>query len=425
MNKNIKKIIAITLSICTVSAVSSVKRINVSGNGIIPVFAADKDSLNLENLSLSKGDIDFSADVTSYKVYLNRAVKEIDIRATPEGSDKRVRVTVNSETLSDDDSYEDTFKLGIGENVFNIKIENKNDESLSKTYTLTVYRGTDENGEDIEQDVYLEYLTINGDEIALSKDKKVYDYKVDASVKEAKLSIEPDQDYYKVKINDDTYEDEETIKKTITLSEGKNEIKIKLTDGDDEDKKQRTYTVNIYRGVDIPKTDEKDTSSSTSTSSSNSNTSTTNTNSNTSGSSTTNILSTSSTTASVNNTSSSVQTTSNNGKWQQNSNGKWTYIDKNGNTAKNTWFFVNNDGTMATGWISFGGKWYYLKEDSSMATGWLSNGGKWYYLGADGAMKTGWAEINEQWYYLNSDGSMACDTTIGEYKLGSDGAWIR
>ena len=60
-----------------------------------------------------------------------------------------------------------------------------------------------------------------------------------------------------------------------------------------------------------------------------------------------------------------------------------------------------------------------------MATGWLSNGGKWYYLGSDGAMRKGWNEINGKWYYLNSDGSMALNTTIDNYKLGSDGAWIK
>ena len=390
MNRNIKKIIAMTLTLCAVSSVSSIKNFNFYGYGAEPAFASDKSSLNLENISLSKGDVDFSSDVTSYKVYLNRAVKEIDIKATPEGSDKRVRVTINDESVSSDDSYKDTFKLAVGENVFKIKVENRNDESLSKTYTLTVYRGIDENGEDIEQDIYLSYLSINNEDIALSKDKKVYDYKVDASVKEARIVIEPDQDYYTVKFENSTYEDEERIKKTFTLAEGKNEITIKLTDGEDDDKKQRTYTLNIYRGVDIP----------TSSTSSSSNTSTSG-NSSSTEDETTNTSSTSSnTTASIENSASTDQETG---------IGKWYY----------------SDGTMATGWVNFGGNWYYLNDDGTMATGWLSNGGNWYYLGNDGAMKTGWTQVNGNWYYLNSDGSMASNTTIDEYKLDSNGVWIR
>lgn len=377
MNKNIKKIIAMTLTFCAVSAVCGVKNLNLSGEGTIAAFASDKSSLNLESISLSTGSIDFSSDVTSYKVYYNKAVKSIDIKVSPEGSDKRIRVTINDESVSSDDSYKENFKLSVGENIFKIKVENRDDESQSKTYTLKAYRGTDENDQEIEQDLFIDYLTINGKEMSLSKDKKVYDYKVDKDVKEAKIVIEPDQKYYTVKIGDDTYEGEESIKKTFTLTEGKNEIKIKLTDGEDEEKKQRTYTLNIYRGVDIP------TSSST------------------------------------------TNTVSNSGKWQQNSAGKWYYVDSNGNSAKNKWFFVQGDGTMATGWVSFGGNWYYLNDDGTMATEWLNNGGKWYYLGSDGAMKTGWVQLSGNWYYLYSDGSMACNTTIDSYKLGSDGAWIK
>lgn len=413
MNKNLKKIIAVTIAFCSVSAVLNSKNFNVSGKGIIAAYAADKSSLNLENISLSTGKVDFSSSKTSYKVYLNKSVKSIDIKATPEGSDKRVRVTINDESVSSDDNYKDNFKLSIGENVFKIKVENKDDESLSKTYTLTVYRGTDENGEDIEQDLYLEHLTINNKEITLSKDKKVYDYKVAADVKEVKLAIEPEQDYYSVKINDDKCKNEEIIKKTITLTEGKNEIKIKLTDGEDEEKKQRTYTINVYRGVDIPSSSTTNSNKVTESNASSSNTGTVSSgsaNSNTSG-----AAGSQSTTTQI----------SQNGKWQQTSTGKWYYTDSQGNVAKNTWFFVQADGTMATGWMNFGGNWYYLNDNGTMATGWLSNGGKWYYLGSDGAMRKGWNEINGKWYYLNSDGSMALNTTIDNYKLGSDGAWIK
>ena len=96
-------------------------------------------------------------------------------------------------------------------------------------------------------------------------------------------------------------------------------------------------------------------------------------------------------------------------------NGKWQYNDALGNPIKNTWFFDKNLG-----------KNYYLQFDGSMATGWLFNNGKWYYLGTNGAMNTGWIIDGGKYYYLDpASGVMASNTKIGLYKLGSDGAWIK
>ena len=63
-----------------------------------------------------------------------------------------------------------------------------------------------------------------------------------------------------------------------------------------------------------------------------------------------------------------------------------------------------------------------------MKTGWVQDKDKWYYLNEDGSMKTGWIQSSSsgKWYYLNSDGSMAHDTTTSDgYNVGSDGAWIK
>ncbi len=40
------------------------------------------------------------------------------------------------------------------------------------------------------------------------------------------------------------------------------------------------------------------------------------------------------------------------------------------------------------------GSWYYLNANGSMATGWLQNNGSWYYLNANGSMATGWLQNN-------------------------------
>lgn len=95
-------------------------------------------------------------------------------------------------------------------------------------------------------------------------------------------------------------------------------------------------------------------------------------------------------------------------------NGKWQYNDNLGQPLKSTWYYDKNYG-----------KTYYLDLDGNMATDWLKLGDKWYYLGADGAMKTGWQLVNGSWYYLDTQGVMAYNTTIGIYKLGANGAWIK
>ena len=111
--------------------------------------------------------------------------------------------------------------------------------------------------------------------------------------------------------------------------------------------------------------------------------------------------------------------------------GKWYYYDNNGTMKTNwykvgsQWYYFDKDGTMKTNWYKVGNGWYYLGEDGAMRTNWQYEGKRWYYLASDGAMRTGWVLVSGKWYYLNSGGDMAVNTTIGRYRLGSDGAWIK
>lgn len=69
--------------------------------------------------------------------------------------------------------------------------------------------------------------------------------------------------------------------------------------------------------------------------------------------------------------------------------------------------------------------WSYKEEDSSLSAGWEQIDGKWYYFDKNGYMKTGWVQDNDKWYYLYNDGSMATNTTIDNYTVDSNGAWIQ
>ena len=52
----------------------------------------------------------------------------------------------------------------------------------------------------------------------------------------------------------------------------------------------------------------------------------------------------------------------------------------------------------AEGWVQEeNGSWYYLNSNGSMVTGWVKVSGKWYYLKSNGAMVTGWQKIRSCW----------------------------
>ena len=93
--------------------------------------------------------------------------------------------------------------------------------------------------------------------------------------------------------------------------------------------------------------------------------------------------------------------------------------------ADGTWNFYDATGRMITNkWVKYGGTWYYLNGDGTVATGWLKYNGTFYYLKLSGAMQTGWINDNGTWYYCNSEGAMLYNTTVDGCTLGSSGAWI-
>ncbi|MFS0864600.1 glycosyl hydrolase family 18 protein [Fredinandcohnia sp. 179-A 10B2 NHS] len=112
-------------------------------------------------------------------------------------------------------------------------------------------------------------------------------------------------------------------------------------------------------------------------------------------------------------------------------NGKWYFLEDSGAMKKgwlldkNKWYFLEDSGAMKTGWVQDQNQWYFLDASGAMKTGWVLDQNKWYYMGSGGTMVKGWKVINNKWYYFYNSGEMAANTTIGGYKIGSDGAWIR
>lgn len=398
MTNNIKKIIACTL---TISAISATPFIDCNDQFASSVVYADttedKNSVLLDGISLSEGEIDFSPDVKSYTIKVKKNIDDIEIKVSPKGSSKKINVSIDGNMVDEDDDYKYNVDLEKGDNVIKIKIRNKNNPDKEEIYTLNIRRSTNvEDQSDVPDDIYLEYLNVGTEEIELDKDKLEYIVNVNESLEEIKIKAEPEHDSYEVKINGDEVTQGEKYRKTISLDKGKNIVKIKLKDDDDV----RIYTIIINRGKvessdSTLKEDEK--------------------------------------IPDTNNNVNKENIKAN--QWVQ-VNGNWQYNDAAGNPIKNAWFldkttskyyYLQEDGFRATGWLKNNDKWYLLNNNGEMQVGWKYDNGAWYFLDAiSGEMKTGWIQGSKgEWYYLTQNGSMKTGwlkNNIGDYYyFNSDG----
>ena len=89
------------------------------------------------------------------------------------------------------------------------------------------------------------------------------------------------------------------------------------------------------------------------------------------------------------------------------------------------WYYYQQGGMKAKGWVLLADGWYYLDPEQGKLTGtWLQQGDDWYYLNPDGSMATGWLLSQGSWYYLDPrDGRMVKDQVVGEYYIGQNGIW--
>ncbi len=114
-------------------------------------------------------------------------------------------------------------------------------------------------------------------------------------------------------------------------------------------------------------------------------------------------------------------------QWTQ-SGANWYYVQSNGsyatgwNKVNNNWYYFNQNGQMLTGWQNLNATWYYFVPNGEMVTGWRVIDGKWYYFRGDGSMTM------NQWvgnYYLGASGAMMTNSWVGPYYVGADGMWIQ
>ena len=345
----------------------------------------DDDDAYLEDIKLSDGDISFSSTKSTYTVNVGDSVDEIRVRAIPEDDDSTVKV--NGNTVYEDDDYKEMVSLNRGKNEITIRV--KNTENRLQTYTLYVYRGGSSSSsnssneiDNYQDEIYLDELILdnNAGVVNMNFRPKVttYNVNVSATCDSIILRATPEDEDNIIKINGEKVNTKGA--KRVNLNQGKNVIEVRVDntndyEKDDDDYKNRIYTLNVYRGASAQNT--------------------TNSNDNES-------------------TNESTNATSLKPNQWVFVNGGWQYNDYSGQPLKNQWYYDSQYG-----------KWFYLEQNGVMHTGWLQLGPSWYYFNSNGSMATGWIKVDEKYYHLNTNGVKDQNTIIDGYQLGSDGAWIR
>ena len=362
MNKNQKKIIAFTI-ICTAFSVLVLSTINIrnqcayaysddeitslkisSGVSRIPTYSSISHKYDYRIKSGDKIPIVVYSKISSDKT--NIKLSTIETKAAD------TRVFVGKDTLKLDDIYSQ-IKIEKGEqkSIYIRLYDSKNatDYKYTTEYELIVERDNSVEDETELQDetltikeyddIYLNNLILSNNyqkiDFNFDKTQCIYNINVDENVSFIKIKAVPEQDNYKLIINDkdiDTKGSNKNIR-DLSLDEGKNLIKIRIISSDHE---RREYFLNVTRGKSTSSTFETTTS---------------------------------------NNTTNTASDSTTNNKSSQN-------VQAGGN-----WEYRKADGTLAIGWINIGNEWYYFDSTGAMKTGWLQDdAGKWYYLMESGAM---------------------------------------
>ncbi len=381
-----------------------------------------QDSIYLDNIELSKGDITFLKQRTSYDIEVASSVSEIKITAPPEDEDDRVRI--DGSLVEADDNYKKTISLDDGENEIKIKVTD--DKDNQRTYTLNVTRGSSSSND--QDDVYLNDLTISEGNLDFSDEDSSYDVDIDDSISKVTIGAKPEDEEYLVTIDGEEVNSGDDYEKKISLSKGKNTVKVVVED--EVNDKKRTYNLTINRGSAETNKDTDATDTSTDKKAG--------------------WIKTDAGWIYNNEDGTTVKSSwvldKTTNKWYlldgkgfrlsgwQYTDSKWYMLDITSGEMKTGWYKEenktqndkNNTNTTDTNTVKFE-NWYYLNNDGAMKTGWLSDGGKWYYLNLNGIMQKGWLTQSNSKYYLDTAGIMVTEaqTIDGKiYKFNSNGTLI-
>lgn len=267
MNKNIKKVIAVALTLSAVSAVVPASNYNLLST---KAYAASED-YKLSDISMEDSS---GNDVTLYEKssYKNKLDNDDDLKSTyyakvssgkskvkfdVDKNDGIVKIFKDSSSKAYDD--DDEISVSKGKNTIYINVyeddtdedDMKKNKNYKKQYKIVVQRGSsssddeDNDNDDNNDDIYLDRIKVSEGSISFSKSTTSYDIKVDDDVDEIEITAEPDdEDEHTVRIDGSKVDEDDDWERTVDLEKGKNKIEITVEDDDNK----RTYTLNITRG---------------------------------------------------------------------------------------------------------------------------------------------------------------------------------
>ena len=375
MNKNVKRIVALALVIGTVSAVAPATTINLLTT---KAYAASNDTDTLDNLSLE------TSSGSTIKLYSDNdyaSSNKVDSSDITNGDTyyaKTSASTINISKGGPSSTYVKVFK-GTSSSTKGKSISS--DISLSSgsnTLTVRVYSEAPGSSMRYDDDSYSSQYIIkvkctasDSSDSSDSSDASNYGdiYLDKLSIAGDSISLSQSKVAYSYNVASDV--DEVAIKATPDDTDN-DTVTIGGSTVDDGDNYKKT--VSLDKGKNAIKVEVKNSDDDTdrvytlnitrgTTSSTTTSTST----------AATTTATTTQATADATTATTVATTTAKPNQWVQ-INGGWQYNDSMGTPIKNIWFFDRNLG-------------------------------KWYYLGVDGMM--------------------ASNTTIGGWKVGSDGAWIK
>ncbi|OOM68382.1 cadherin-like beta sandwich domain-containing protein [Clostridium sp. BL-8] len=254
MNRNIKRIIAITLALGTFSVMSPVKYLKFIDSDKIAYASSDDDDLDaaaieasyLDDLSISGGnaDISFSKKKTDYTIKIDKNIESIVVKAKAKDSSDTIKINDDPIDLDSDNVAEKPIELDKGRNLIRIKVVTE-DYGL-RIYNLVVNRGSADTSDSSDSDVpYLNDIQLSDGNLSFSKNTTSYNVNVDSSVTEMRITAQPEDDDYEVKIDGIKVDKDEDYRRTVELKNGNNAIPIDLVD---DDGGEQTYTLNVNRG---------------------------------------------------------------------------------------------------------------------------------------------------------------------------------
>ena len=256
MNKNIKRTVAMALTLSALATIEPASSINILGAQ--EANAATSDKIYFDSLRVSgAGNIKLSDSKTKYSIYVPKSQESATITIKKDKSSDTIDVSGDgiTDTQGHDDSSStckikvDLDEKGSTANEYEVTITNA-DNTKSRTYTLKIYRKNVSSDDDEDNDdIYLDSINLSAGSIDFSRKKAEFDVVVDKDVDSIKIQAKPEDEDYKVEIGGEEVDEDCKWRTEVDLKTGKNVVEIYIEDEDDDDEPQRTYTLNIYRGT--------------------------------------------------------------------------------------------------------------------------------------------------------------------------------